>query len=47
MVGIYFFFVMTVALGSLVDCYMKALNDKPHTPIIRFSKEDMMSEGEF
>ena len=28
MAGIYFFFVMTVALGSLVDCYMKALNNK-------------------
>lgn len=28
MAGIYFFFVMTVALGSLVDCYVKALNDK-------------------
>lgn len=28
MAGIYFFFILTVAVGSLMDCYVKGLNQK-------------------
>ena len=28
MTGIYIFFVLTVAVGSLMDCYVKGLNQK-------------------
>jgi hypothetical protein len=45
MAGIFFFFVMMVAVGSLLDGYVKELNRRG--PTIRFTKEDMMVEGEF
>ena len=38
MAGIYLLFVMVVALGSLVDGYVKELNRRG--PTIRFSNED-------
>ena len=38
MAGIFFFFVMMVALGSLLDGYVKELNRCG--PTIRFSNED-------
>lgn len=44
MAGIFFFFVMMVALGSLLDGYVKELNRRG--PTIRFTKEDKMVEGE-
>ena len=46
MVGIFFFFVMMVAVGSLLDCYVKGVNNKIQTPTIRFSNEDNMMKGE-
>ena len=38
MAGIFFFFVMMVAVGSLLDGYVKELNRRG--PTIRFSNED-------
>ena len=40
MAGIFFFFVIIVALGSLLDGYVKELNRRG--PTIRFTKEDMI-----
>ena len=44
MTGIFFLFVLMVAVCSLADGYVKELNRRG--PTIRFSKEDMMVEGE-
>ena len=41
MAGIFFFFVMMVAVGSLLDGYVKELNRRG--PTIRFTKEDKMT----
>ena len=41
MAGIFFFFVMMVAVGSLLDGYVKELNRRG--PTIRFSNEDKMT----
>ncbi len=40
MAGIFFLFVMMVAVGSLMDGYVKELNRKEPTPTIHFSDED-------
>ena len=40
MAGIFFLFVMMVAVGSLMDGYVKELNRKEATPTIHFSDED-------
>ena len=41
MAGIFFFFVMMVAVGSLLDCYVKGVNRRG--PTIRFSNEDKIT----
>ena len=46
MAGLFFLFVMTVALGSLVDGYLEGLKNKGASTTIRFTNEDKMVEGE-